>query len=272
MPKTRGMLSAWEARPGCKLAEIDFEAVEPTVLAEFSRDASYMMLYGPGAPANDVYTFVGSKLRTFQAKLAGIYDPAAPTKEALAHVKSHFKKDRAVWKKLHLSATYLAGPRKIYEDLKLEGVDISLEEVQQMHHDYWHDVFPGVKQYITKLEREWQKRGGWILNGIGRPLAVAEDKKKDLLNRFCQSTGHDLLQRMLLFVTREVEKRKLPAEPWLVDLHDETFWEVEEAHAEEMAEVYKVALAQLNQSLGWSVTIKGKPEIVDNFAQVKIEE
>lgn len=57
MPKTRGFLECWTARPGHKLVQLDTAALEPTVLAEFSQDPALMSLYGPDAEMPTIKVF-----------------------------------------------------------------------------------------------------------------------------------------------------------------------------------------------------------------------
>ena len=49
MPKVAEFLRCLQARPGYKLVQADAEALEPTVLAEFSQDRTLLQLYGPTA-------------------------------------------------------------------------------------------------------------------------------------------------------------------------------------------------------------------------------
>ena len=47
-PKSRQYLECFRARPGHKIVQLDFDALEPKITAYFSRDKNLMNLYGPG--------------------------------------------------------------------------------------------------------------------------------------------------------------------------------------------------------------------------------
>lgn len=272
VPKTRGFLECLRARPGCKLVQLDTEAVEPTVLTEFSQDPNLLRIYGPGAiPNQDIYLFVAAHIDLFAEEIRKYYDPDNPTKEGRALAKKHCKKIRDVAKQGHLAMQYNAYPKKIHQTLTLKGFTIPYDDVVRFWKQWW-DLFQGVARFKERLECEWERRGGWILNGFGRPLAVCEMSKRDLLNRFCQSCGHDILMKIIWHIDALRRERNLPLYPWLLDLHDESIWECEERYAEDATNLFREALRRVNDELGGTVPIKGEPMIVDNLAQVKIED
>jgi hypothetical protein len=110
------------------------------------------------------------------------YDPDNPTKDAIDRVKKKFKSTRNAVKLCSLSDDYGSGITKKYRTLKLQGFNFSLNEVKDLQARL-NKVFEGKKAYGRKLEAEWIRNNGFILDGLGFPLAVAEEKKKDLCNR-----------------------------------------------------------------------------------------
>ncbi len=174
----------------------DFAALEPHVLAEISRDKTYLELYGPDAKPNlDVYLHVGAKLPKFAKEIADAgYSILGNTLEALAAAKTACSTLRGkVLKVLQLSSSYGAGVFKIWSAMKGAGVDISQTEVEQIHQDYWSDkVFGGVKKFEAELKEEHRRNKGWVLNPIGRPACCDSVKQKDLVNR---CLGKDTLVR-----------------------------------------------------------------------------
>jgi hypothetical protein len=274
VPKVWGYLSCLEARPLHDLIQLDFAAVEPTVLAQFSGCPNYRKLYGPDAnPHQDVYLFVGSKFRKFRDAVTAHYDPENPTAESLARAKKILKGMRAILKEAHLAMQYGAGAATVHSALIRKEVEIEFEDVADMHADYWSaDLFAVVKEFEGKLLREWQRNGGWIANGLGVPRALAEDKLKDLLSRFCQSTGHDLLQRLLRYFQEERKRRRLRVWPWIPDYHDETIWEALKTDTEEALSVLSACLERLNNELGWEIKIRGTPQVARNLAEIKCED
>ncbi len=188
-PKAEQYLRSWRARPGYLWISLDFKSVEDVILTEMSRDPNLLKLYGPDAhPAQDAYLFTAAGLPIVGPKLrAEGYDPDRPTAESVAHVKKVCKKERAIGKKLKLSANYGAGPNKIRQELELEGVKLSLSEAEKLHRGYW-ELYKGVKELEQDLIMEWERNNGWVLNGVGRPVGCHVDKLKDLISR-CLAEG-----------------------------------------------------------------------------------
>lgn len=268
-PKTQGYLECLQARPGNKLIQIDAEALEPTILCEFSQDKALLSLYGPDAKPSDVYLFVASKIPALGAEIIKYFDPDNPTPEGIAAAKKHCKRDRAIAKVVVLSANYLAGPAKIHETLTLGGIDISLYEVRKIHQQYWK-LFAGVQRWQSKLKMIWANNGGWIPSLSGRPMCVAERLLKDCNSRFCQTSGHDVLQLLIWNVHRLRQERNLEFYPWLIDLHDELIVEAKQEIAGEVEMLLIDALAATNKELNMGVSIRGIPMIVDSLAQIKV--
>lgn len=267
-PKVVDFMGAFCARPGHKLIQADAEALEPTVLAEFSRDKTLWSLYGPGAKPNDVYLFVAAKMGELGKEIRKFYDPENPTKESIGAAKKQCKNDRAVAKKFHLMGTYKAGPPKIQEDMALEGIKLPLSDVRRMHREYWA-LWPGVLRFEEQLKDMWEANGGWIPSALGTPICVAHSLLKDINNRFCQTSGHQILQLWIYYTDKLRRERRVEMYPWLVDLHDEMFFEAPEDQAAAAQQVIEDALALTNQELGMDIKIKGPAAIVDDMAAVK---
>jgi DNA polymerase I-like protein with 3'-5' exonuclease and polymerase domains len=270
-PKTEGYLGCFKARPGHKLVQLDFSAVEPVVLTNACKDDTLMALYGPDAKPNDVYLFVAAHIGAFKDKISQYYDPYNPTAEGIANAKKHCKTERSLTKTVHLAKQYGAGAPKLFHTFREAGQPLEFDEVREICAD-WDQLFNGTKQFAKKLEHEWFGRG-YIQNLLFRPLAVDSDKTKDLVNRFCQSSGHDLLLKFLCHVDQLRTELAVPMVPWILDFHDETIWEVPEAAVAEAAGVLREALARLNNELAGfiDIPIKGDCEIIDNLAAVKCE-
>lgn len=269
MPKDAAFLYAWCAPPGHKLIQADAESLEPTILAEFSRDETLWTLYGPDAKKNDIYLFVGSKIPALAKEICKYFDPANPTPESIAAAKKNCKRERDIAKTVVLAAAYLAGPRKIHETLVLAGIDITLAEVKEIHAAYWR-LFSGVKLFGEQLQDMW-RTNGYFPSAFGTPCCLAPQFLKDANNRFCQTSGHQFLMRWNYYVDKLRQERGVPMRPYLVDLHDEMFWQAADEHAETAAQIIRDALAITNDETGMEVKIKTKVEIVENMAQVKVE-
>lgn len=271
MPKDKRFLSAFRARSGYKLVTCDVVSLENFVLAELSRDPALWRLYGPDArPGQDAYLFNASQLPIIGPRIRATgYDPDTATPEDTARAKKLCKAERSIGKVLTLSANYGAGPRKIHQTLELQGVKVTLEDVQEMHTGFWR-LYAGIKDWERELNRQWERNGGWVLNGIGRPIGVDEGYRKDLVNRVVQSTGHDCLVMLLAFTEELLRERKLDAHPLIADLHDASFMEVRADRAEEALRIMSVdAYDKLNEWLGGEIPLRGSGAIGDNWGELK---
>lgn len=272
MPKSKEFLSCWQARPGHVWVQMDFTALEQVVLAELSKDPALWKLYGPTARKNDVYLFTGSQLpKIGQVIRDAGYDPDNPTPEGIASAKKQAKKERGIAKVITLASSYGAGPGKIHQTLRLEGIPISLDECRTIHSGYW-SLYSGVKEYEKELLRQLNNNNGWVLNGLGRPLGIAPDLEKDIVNRVVQSTGHDILVQWLVIYSRMLVDSGIPYSSIIADLHDESIIEVPEQYADKALQIMSVdAIQELNRQLGGRIPLKGEGTIARCLADIKIE-
>lgn len=268
VPKVQEYLQSLCARPGFKLVQADAVALEPVLLAEFSRDKTLWSIYGPGAKPNDIYLFIAAKLPGLREEIIKYYDPENPTEEGIALAKKYCKSARQLAKLVHLSSAYGAGAKKIYETLTLAGISITLREVYKIHEAYWK-LFTGVKKFGEDLTRMWE-RDKWIPSILGTPIVIADSLIKDITNRVIQTNGHLVLQLWLYHVNQLRKQRNIEAYSWICDFHDELIFEVKEDQAELFARAISDALDLTNAELDMDIKIKGPPMIVNNLAEIKL--
>lgn len=269
MPKLKSVMGAIVARPGHVLVDLDFAALETVVAAELTRDKALMALYEDPKKQNDIYLFTGAHIEAFSAAILGCgYDPNKPTPEGLAAAKKLCKRERSICKTVVLAKQYGAGAKKIHKTLTMNGVDIALWEVEEICQAY-DALYSGIKRFQKKLEDEYRVRGGYIMNGIGRPIGVHKDYVKDLFNRTCQSTGHDILVMYYDYVVTELRKNEIPFTPFIADFHDAVTIETPEQYGEEVARVMEYCVDLLNQRFGNSCPLRGKAVVGRNLAEVK---
>jgi DNA polymerase I-like protein with 3'-5' exonuclease and polymerase domains len=270
MPKVPSLLAAFIARPGHKLVQADMEALEPTVLAQFSKCPTMLSIYGKDAKPNDIYLYVAAKIPALGTEILKYYDPANPTAEGIAAAKKHCKRDRQIAKTVQLASAYGAGAKKIHETLALEGLDISLGHVKVIMRDYWK-LFAGVKRFDQQLQNYWAATG-CIPSILGTPIPVNEKFTKDLVNRFCQASASMVLQVWVKNIEIIRVKNDIPAVPWNVNFYDETVWEVPVEYTSLFASLLTHALDMTNQELQAEIPFKAPPVIVDNLAEIKCPE
>lgn len=273
LPKTKGTLSGFVSRAGHSFVDCDVNALEMVVTAELSQDKNLLSLYGPGAKKNDIYLFYGSMMAGIGPKLTSLgYDPYAPTVEAMDATKKAFKKERSIAKLLILSDNYGSGVKKKQKILSLNGVEMSLREVEEMHTSLL-EAKSGVLQYVDWLKDEWKANGGWVENGYGLPICVDEKYEKDLLNRVVQSTGHCIVQLYARITAQLLNAAGVSWTPIVMDWHDESIIEVPDEQVETAKRIMEIdAYQELNRILGGTCPLKGSAAVAKNLAGIKLEE
>ncbi len=271
--KTYDYMKCFTHRPGHTLIQMDIDALEAVVLAELSECKAYNSLYGPDAqPGNDVYLFVGSGLGAMaEPILRDGYDPTNIDPAKVKLVKKQHKGLRAIFKKFHLSGQYGAGAYRIWRDLILAEIYVTLEQCKEMHENYWK-LFEDVVKYIERLKDERVANDGYFLDGLGCPVTVDERCIKDILNRCIQNTGHKILVKYLYHLQQLRSKTSVKFWPILTDLHDESIWECRIEDAEEVKRIFNKAWKLTNEELGGTIKLTGEPEICKDWTFFKCEE
>lgn len=166
--KTKKMMELFIARPGMAWVDLDFSALEPVVLTEFSQDRNLLAIYGNGRPKNDIYLFVGANIPGVigdKIRATG-YDPYNPTKEALARAKKECKHERGICKTVTLACIAKNTPIRVRNKgwVPIELV-VKGDEVWDGFKWVTTDgaIFKGIKQVINlhdiKLTRDHKVLG-----------------------------------------------------------------------------------------------------------------
>ena len=170
---------------------------------------------------------------------------------------------------------YGAGAGKIRMGLAQQGVEMSLNEAKRMHTAYWA-LFSQVKAFGRWLEAMWENNGGWWLNGIGIPLCLAEDYKRDIVNRHCQGTGHSIFTLFTVVLAQALEEQDIWYAPFIWDIHDCVSFECRDEDREAVQRIVDVDVVQrVNAILGEgyvdAVKLKWDANIVKTWAEDKTE-
>lgn len=269
VPKTKAMMSLFLARPGMTWVDVDFRALENVVAAELSGDRNLYQLYGDDVPENDAHLFLAAHISAWKADIEATgYTPYNPPPGSVARAKKECKGHRNKAKTVVYACQYGGGVQKVYDTLVNNGVAVTYSEVETLHRTYW-DLFSTLKRYGYSLKDEWKRRGGYIMNGIGRPMCVTEDYTKDLLSRSLQSTGHDILVKYIYIACHELDRRGIPWKPIVIDWHDSMCIEVPEDYGEAAKEVYEWSMVELNKQLQGNIQLGGTPTMGRTLADVK---
>ena len=171
------------------------------------------------------------------------------------------------------NSSYGMGPKTLRTNLMLQGINIPMEQAFAMYKSYWR-IYKGVKDYEQFLLSEWHQNGGWVVNGLGRPVCCDKEYEKDIVNRVVQSTGHDVHMIYMKIVDDLLTEAGLKVTGIVWDFHDESIVECDNKDADAVAEIMgETAYGILNKEyLGGSIPLKGGAEIVNNMADVKCED
>lgn len=253
-PKSKDFMRCFIPKPGYKLIQADINSLEPHVLAHASQDVNFMKVYGPDAkPGHDIYLLAGMKFPGIGDKIKPFYDADNPDPVKIAKLKSELKSIRSdLIKPAYLGWMYGLGAGTMSANLGItygqaKGILRGLET-----------QFIGKVKMQYNLEVEWARNGGYIINGRGRPVCVDKAYKKDLVNRYVQSTGVDLLNRILYHMTVYREDNNIEVIPYIPNFHDETVWQVRDdpEQIEKARAMFRYGINQLNEELDWSVVFK----------------
>lgn len=271
LPKHAEVLQCFLPDDGNVIIEADFTALEQVVLAEFSRDPALLQLYGVGSsPHNDVYLFNAAHMDPFKDEVRKHYSVDAPTKESTKKAKESCAKIRKIVKGVTLARSYGAGAEKVYQNLRMQGIDITPDTVSDII-DGMNTLYAGQREYRLWVEQQWRNNGGWVLNGHGRPMCVPEKLRKDCVNRVIQSSGHDALVFYLNLLESELNSAGIDWSWFIVDFHDETMVECKEKDSAVAMDCFRRANIKLNELLGGNIPLKIEPKMARNLAEAKLE-
>ena len=264
-PKRKDFLQCFLPKPGYKLIQADINALEPHVLAHASQDKNFMRVYGPNAkPGHDIYLLAGMQVPGVGSKIEKYYDVDNPDPDKIAQAKKDLKDLRTnLLKPAFLGFLYGIGPGTLSTNLRIDYMEaVSILKGLERQ-------FIGKLRFHEKLEAEWARNGGFIVNGRGRPVCVDFGAKKDLVNRFVQSTGVDFLNRILLHMNDYRIQNNLNVISYFPNWHDESIWQVKDdlQEIEKATEMFKYGMQKLNEELKWSVVFKwGGVQVGDDLS------
>jgi len=268
LPKIKAFMAAFIPAAGNTFVQTDIVGLENVVMAELSRDPLLLEIFASGK-VHDSYLFMAAKYDKDSAAISKVYLPDNPTADSVKEAKKLFKTKRIAWKSTTLGKNYGMAAVKLRRKLAIDGgVYLTLNETKELSNNYDLAV-AGTTVYKAELETEWQQRGGWVMNAFGRPMGVPDDIKKDCANRLIQSTGHDILLTLLLYVNRARKAENLQMFPYIADLHDEMIFETAPQHRERAKAVITEAYAKLNAWLHPLIPIQGTAEEGITLADIK---
>ena len=265
IPKVEGYLDCLVARPEHVFIEMDYNSLEPTILAETSKDATYVKLYGDKNYPNDSYIELMSRVPMFKDKVKAL---GYPSLDSISVIKKEMKKQRSMIKPVQLGLGFGMGTAKLKYQLEMQGHKLSLEEVQELVDTYKH-TYKGLFEYQDKLQQEVSDNG-YFLNGLGMPRCLNSKTVKDVLNGQSQGTGNLIQMKHSYEINRLRKERDVMMYPIVASFYDELVWEVHMDHIDRAKDIFNEALAIVNEWLGGDFPIEGEVEITRNFSGFKL--
>jgi hypothetical protein len=153
----------------------------------------------------------------------------------------------------------------------LQGIKITLDEMRDIHAAQL-ELHSGVTEYKQELEREWNRRGGWVLSGLGFPTPVHVDFIKDLGNRVVQRTGHDVHVLCVWLLHSMLSNEGVYTTGVVWDFHDQFIYQAPASQSDTAIFITASSIAELNQFLGGDVRLKCEPRLVNSLSEAKMEE
>lgn len=166
---------------------------------------------------------------------------------------------------------YGASVNRVRNILIMQGFPVTVGEAKIIHRDYWK-LYAGIKRFESELQAVWQDTGGWIPSLAGKPICVPADYLHDIVNRFAQTSGHEVLMMLVHNIETLRRQRKIEMYPWIPDFHDETIFEVPEHNVPAVVQLFNDAMTMVNERLEMNVMMSGEPQIADNLAEIKCED
>lgn len=258
----KALMHCMRVAPGYAGVHADLSAIEPTITAHFSEDASLLKVFKYGL--GDIYLDLALELFPNDKELQDGYDPNVPITKS---VKERFSKQRKVAKVIQLAVQYTGTGHTVFKNLTKDGIPTTLEEANGYVNAYWRK-FHKVAEFNNRL-KALNRNDGLLRNVIGRIIRVPYPDYKDLPNRFIQSSAHDVLVLWVLQIYELCAQRGVSIKPILLDCHDSTSNQCPSEQKEVLKEVYKDALQMINDQLGLCVTIKAEIKEFQTLAGLK---
>lgn len=261
----KGILRHLQVEPGHTGVHADLAAIEPTITAHYSEDPSLLKVFRDGL--GDIYLDLALELFPNDRELHMGYDPHA---KITSVVKERFARQRKVAKVIQLAVSYGGTKYTVARNLTKDGFPTTEWEAERMVQAYWRK-FAAVAAFNAQL-KETNRREGQLRNVSGRIIRVPDPDYKDLSNRFIQSSGHDVLVLWVLRIYHLCEERGILLRPVLLDCHDSTSNQCPTEQVEQLEQVYRDALKDVNDQLGLCVTIKMEMKRFSSLAGLKSDE
>ena len=239
--KLRRMFVADE---GNALVVADWSQMELRILAQYSKDPLLLSAYQSGTDA-DLHTLTASRMFG----------------KADADVS---KSERAIAKMINFGIAYGITAVGLFNRLKPQGVDVTLEQCEQFIADYFR-AYSGVRKFLDKVEPVLRERG-YVKNWFGRRRRVPGRTARQIRqaqNFIIQSTAADMAKTTMVRL-----HAALPEGARLIAMvHDEFICECRQEQAEDV----RALMVEIMQTTtdGFTVPMVVDAKIAANWGDAK---
>ncbi|AYP68635.1 DNA polymerase I [Exiguobacterium phage vB_EalM-132] len=239
------------------IGQFDYSQLELRILAVFSQDPALIELYNSGA---DLHKAVASDAF------------GVPIEEVT-------KDQRTASKKIQFGVVYQEGAKGLSEDLRAEGITMSVAECERFIKNYFKR-FPKVEKWIKDIKRKAKReKKVHTLTGRTRNLATidsvdnytASQAERQAVNAPIQSTGSDCTLMSLILINQWLkETGKLSR--ICVTVHDSIVLDMPKSEAIEVSEKVMHIMENLAEYVPFykflgDVPIVSEMEIGYNYAE-----
>ena len=271
-----GFMECWEADPGKVFVSSDFTSLEPSLTAHFSKDINYNYATFAGIGKepyinehgvlmiDDIYLMVASQMPGLKEPVIEFFsDPINCAKwvEDSDACKNHklIKGPRKKAKPACLGFNYGMRAKRFVKQCYDAGIPMDIGKANLMYQAYWN-LFPGIRNLTKSLEVICKKQGV-IVNPFGYRLTPEPHKS---YNAFIQSSASGVVDVMVMKFFEQ-----LPEAEFVVLVHDEFIYQIEDKHLKKAREVTDRCIESLNNDLGWDVPMRIDFTVARNFAEIK---
>lgn len=245
----RAIRKAFIPGDGCRLLVLDYSQIELRILAHYTADKNLVDAFNNDEDIHDRAAFLMYS-RFFNAEKSRwsediIHPDLTPVIDysILEKMKKtpEFSKKRGMAKILNFSIMYGVTEFGLSKSMK-----ISREEARSLIQLYF-DMFPGVKEYMNRAEKDAFEKG-YSENYFGRRRNIPELDSKNhfkreagrrlAINTPIQSTAADLLKIAMLKIQEFLEKNNHKTK-MLLQVHDELIFDVPQNETEHILPAVK---------------------------------
>lgn len=259
------LMECMVADHGYTYVSVDLASGEPTVTSHFSGDRFYNLanfgMIGQDPRwengvllIDDIYLMTASVSPLGREIIENAFMNGVNNRpfiqawrENAEAVKDVLKETRKVHKIIALALAYGLGPKGMVGHAAKHGYKLSLKVAKEFYEAYW-GLFKDVRVLGKRLEAQWRAKG-YLVNPFGYRLVPTEEYK--CLNYFIQSTVSGIMNALMakFFAI-------CPDALFVSVIHDEVIFQIPTERVEVAKELMGMAVADLNQDLGWTVNVR----------------